>query len=150
MYIPKINKVEDYREIFHFVRANNFGILVNSMDNLPLATHIPMELTEEENGHWSIQCHIAKANPQWKCFEKNEKTLAIFTGPHAYCPRQGKRTFRSGIAPLQANDRKKRSADRTPGPGVLRKADGRTQAEKIGGDQAPLQAPDQSFLLLLA
>ncbi len=84
MYIPKINQVNDYQEIFRFVRTNNFGVLINCMDDLPFATHIPMELFERKNGQWIIQCHIAKANSHWKCFEKNNKTLCIFTGPHAY------------------------------------------------------------------
>lgn len=84
MYIPKINKIGDHKEIFNFVRANNFGIMVNCMDDCPVATHIPMELTEGKNGLWTVQLHIAKANLHWKSFEINDKTLLIFTGPHAY------------------------------------------------------------------
>jgi len=84
MYIPKINQIKDSEEIFSFVRSNSFGILINCLDKLPIATHIPMELIETKNGQWIIQGHLAKANPHWKSFEKNNKTLCIFTGPHAY------------------------------------------------------------------
>ena len=84
MYIPKINQVTDHNEIFEFIRANSFGILVNQLDGLPFATHIPMEINELPNGKWMLQCHIAKANPHWKAFEKNPKSLIIFSGPHAY------------------------------------------------------------------
>ncbi len=84
MYIPKFNQLKDHKEIFKFVTANSFGIIVNNMEGLPVATHIPMNLSERKDGQWVIQCHIAKANPQWKSFEKNNRTLCIFTGPHAY------------------------------------------------------------------
>jgi transcriptional regulator len=84
MYIPKINQIKDRKEIFNFVRSNSFGMMVNCQDNLPIVTHIPMELIEKKDGQWIIQCHIAKANPHWKSFEKCSKTLCIFTGLHAY------------------------------------------------------------------
>ena len=84
MYIPKINQLKDHKQIFKFVTTNSFGILVNNAENLPIATHIPMDLSERKDGQWLIQCHIAKANPQWKSLEKNNQSLCIFTGPHAY------------------------------------------------------------------
>ncbi len=84
MYIPKINQIEDSSEIYSFIRENSFGILINSDGDFPFATHIPMELFEGKNGEWIIQCHIAKANPQWKYFENNSKTLCIFSGAHSY------------------------------------------------------------------
>ena len=75
---------KDQEEIFRFVSENSFGTMINLMDERPVATHIPMELFEKENGRWIIQCHIAKANPHWKCFDENNNTLCIFTGPHSY------------------------------------------------------------------
>ena len=84
MYIPKINRIRDQQEILNFIRANSFGILVNMTDQFPVATHIPMELIEDKNGEWLVQCHMAKANLHWKSIEKNNNTLVIFNGPHSY------------------------------------------------------------------
>ncbi len=54
MFIPKINKIKDHKEISKFVNANSFGTMVNLMDDSPVATHIPMELSEMKNGQWMI------------------------------------------------------------------------------------------------
>lgn len=82
MYTPAYYKNEDLDEIFAFLKANSFGILVSKNEKL-LATHIPIELIQKEDGKWYLQGHVAKGNPQWHDF-KNEEVLAIFNGPHSY------------------------------------------------------------------
>jgi len=77
-------KNENPSEIKAFIRENSFGILVSQLNGKPWATHIPMELEMDENGNDVLTAHIAKANPQWKDFERNEEVLCIFNGPHAY------------------------------------------------------------------
>jgi len=84
MYIPKKFREEDLAEIEKLVREFGFATLVSVLDNLPWATHIPLELELDENKNWLLYGHISKANPQWKNFESNPEMLAIFTGPHAY------------------------------------------------------------------
>lgn len=84
MYIPKQFKEEDQKEIEALVREFGFAILVSVKDNLPIATHIPLELQKDENGNWLLHGHVARANPQWKNFESNSDVLVIFSGPHAY------------------------------------------------------------------
>jgi transcriptional regulator len=83
MYIPKLFLNENTEEIEAFIQQNSFGILISMQDNLPVATHIPIELTSK-NGEKFLHGHLAKANPQWKQFSENSEVLAIFTGPHAY------------------------------------------------------------------
>jgi transcriptional regulator len=83
MYIPKLFLNENTEEIEAFIHQNSFGILISTQDNLPVATHIPIELNTK-NGTKFLRGHLAKANLQWKSFLENSEVLAIFTGPHTY------------------------------------------------------------------
>ena len=84
MYIPHHYKNENIDEVRDFIKNNGFGILVSQLEGKPWATHIPLELDEDENGSPVLEGHIAKANPQWKNFEENSEVLCIFNGPHSY------------------------------------------------------------------
>jgi len=84
MYIPKHFKEEDKAEIEKLIREFGFATLISVKDNLPWATHLPLELVTDESGNWSLYGHISRANPQWKNFETANDVLAIFMGPHTY------------------------------------------------------------------
>ncbi len=84
MYIPQHYKNENLAEIKEFLVNNSFGILINTVDNKPWATHIPLELDKTNDGKDILVGHIAKANPQWKHFSENQEVLCIFNGPHSY------------------------------------------------------------------
>ena len=84
MYIPPHFKESDVNEIESLIREFGFATLVSIKDNLPWATHIPLELITDEAEHWILRGHIARANPQWKNFETMNDVLAIFMGPHTY------------------------------------------------------------------
>lgn len=83
MYIPHYYKNENLEEVKAFIKQNAFGILINQVDGKPWATHIPLEL-EEQDGEDVLVGHISKANPQWKFFGLNNEVLCIFNGPHTY------------------------------------------------------------------
>jgi transcriptional regulator len=83
MHIPKYNQEKDWQQISAFIRENSFGILVNVAAGTPLATHIPIELDEKNDGTPVLRGHVAKQNPQWEAFTSGT-ALAIFTAPHAY------------------------------------------------------------------
>jgi transcriptional regulator len=84
MYIPAHFKEEDKKEIEALIREFGFATLVSIKDNLPWATHIPLELITDEADYWILRGHIARANPQWNNFETMNDVLAIFMGPHTY------------------------------------------------------------------
>ena len=84
MYIPHAYRNTDLLEIEDFIRHNSFAILVNQIDDNPWASHIPLELRKDINGKTTLVGHLAKANAQSQAFEKNNKVLAIFNGPHSY------------------------------------------------------------------
>jgi len=83
MYIPKLYREEDRDEILDFLRKNNFPALVTYDGERPIATHLPVEVLEGEQGALTINAHMSRANPQWKTFSDHE-ALMIFQGPHTY------------------------------------------------------------------
>ncbi len=84
MYIPKYYHITDEVTINQFIRQNSFATLVSCDQQLPVATHLPLELLEDENGNRFLNGHVARANKQWRTFESNNEVLAIFAGPHTY------------------------------------------------------------------
>ncbi len=83
MYIPKLYREEDQEKILEFLRTNNFPALVTYDGEKPLATHLPVEVIEAEDGALTILGHMSRANPQWKSFGGQE-VLLIFQGAHTY------------------------------------------------------------------
>ncbi len=82
MFIPKYYREEDRQKLLAFLKQNNFAALVTFDGEKPIATHIPVEIVETENG-WTIYGHISRANAQKKTFGDNE-ALLIFQGAHTY------------------------------------------------------------------
>jgi transcriptional regulator len=82
MYIPSFNSFTDRQEVIAFIRRYSFATIVTTVDDLPVATHLPF-LVKEEGEKLILQAHFAKANPQWKSIA-GKTSLVIFTEPHAY------------------------------------------------------------------
>lgn len=82
MYTPSFNAFTDGQEIVAFMQRYSFATIVTQIDGLPVATHLPF-LIKEEDDRIILQAHFAKANPQWEEIESNT-SLVIFTEPHAY------------------------------------------------------------------
>lgn len=83
MYIPKLYREEDREKILEFLQKNNFPALVTYDGEKPLATHLPVEVIESEDGALTVLGHMSRANPQWKSFSDGE-VLLIFQGAHTY------------------------------------------------------------------
>ncbi|MBV8501882.1 MAG: FMN-binding negative transcriptional regulator [Paucibacter sp.] len=49
----------------------------------PFVSHLPMCLVDEDDG-WSLEGHMARANPHWGWLCAQGELLAVFTGPDAY------------------------------------------------------------------
>ena len=84
MYIPKQYVEHDMTEAEALVREYSFATLTTVVNDLPWATHIPLELEKDEQGNWLLHGHIARPNPQWRTLQDNPNVLAIFMGPHTY------------------------------------------------------------------
>ncbi|MGG4491074.1 FMN-binding negative transcriptional regulator [Metabacillus idriensis] len=82
VYIPKQYRM-NHDEAVQIMKSNPFALLITVYKYRPLATHIPLEIREEE-GKIYVTGHIAYGNMQKKNLDNNSDVLLIFQGPHAY------------------------------------------------------------------
>ncbi len=80
MYTPDRFKIKDQDEIFRFIQAHSFGVMVCAELE---ATHLPFLLDPSEGKCGTLYSHFARANPHWNSLEGKE-VLIIFSGPHSY------------------------------------------------------------------
>jgi transcriptional regulator len=84
MYTPKQFAVDDLAELSAFMQHYNFAVLVTALEGQLMATHLPFMLDTERGEHGTLIAHMARANPQWQAFNREQEVLVIFSGPHAY------------------------------------------------------------------
>lgn len=84
MYVPRQFAEEDISACHDLIEANNFGLLVSSVDGAPFASHLPFMLHRDRGRYGTLVVHMARANPQWRSFSDGGEVLSIFSGPHAY------------------------------------------------------------------
>ena len=72
----------DKKKIVDFIKRFSFATVITSKNDLPIATHLPF-IIREENDKLFLYSHVAKQNEEWKHIEENV-ILVIFTEPHAY------------------------------------------------------------------
>ncbi len=84
MYLPKLYQVTDEAIISKFIQQNNFATLVSCDQQIPVATHLPLELMQTASGEKFLHGHMARANKHWLTFNSENEVLAIFSGPHTY------------------------------------------------------------------
>lgn len=84
MYIPEPFNVADKGELAALMRAQPFATLISAGRSGLNATHLPTVLKAEGEQPTEIQCHVARANPQWKEFSGGCDALMIFGGPQGY------------------------------------------------------------------
>ncbi|MDF2681663.1 MAG: protease [Brevibacillus sp.] len=82
MYIPKQYRM-DHDEAVQMMKSYPFALLITVDEHRPLATHIPLEIREDEGKIYATG-HIAYGNMQKKTLDNNRDVLLIFQGPHAY------------------------------------------------------------------
>ncbi len=83
MYIPESFN-EERKEVLHeLIRNNPFGMIISNGDRGPVATSVPILLSQNESKFGLLQCHIARANPHWKNID-GQDVLVIFQGENAY------------------------------------------------------------------
>tara|TARA_B100000508_G_C11451818_1_gene274512 strand:+ start:500 stop:1111 length:612 start_codon:yes stop_codon:yes gene_type:complete len=82
MYTPKHYKNENINEAIQFMERFNFGVMVSSESDKPIATHLPFVISKV-NDKIILTSHFAKANEQ-AINIKGKEILTIFSEPHAY------------------------------------------------------------------
>jgi transcriptional regulator len=83
MYIPRLNKVEDFETIRRFVSDVGFAVLVSPSESGLKVSHLPL-LYVDSAGNGVISGHMAKGNDHWKVFDGEQESVVIFQGPNAY------------------------------------------------------------------
>lgn len=88
MYVPDHFLLADRARILEIMRRHDFALLVTAPAGRPSASHLPFLLDSEAGEQGMLLAHMARANPQWRDFERLEEedgeALVIFQGPHAY------------------------------------------------------------------
>jgi transcriptional regulator len=82
MYTPKHFELTNTIEAVAFMQRYSFATLINVIDDLPVATHLPFVITQNGN-QVILSSHLAKPNVQAQHLLA-ETLLVIFTEPHAY------------------------------------------------------------------
>ena len=83
MYVPRIHRQEDQKEIFRYIREFGFATLIGRSHNQIVGTHLPLMIEEGESDDF-LYGHLAKGNQQSSCFDGSQELLAIFMQSHAY------------------------------------------------------------------
>jgi transcriptional regulator len=84
MYIPRLFHENSWPEIRRVIEENSFATVISCNVGVPTATHLPLRLLESADGAARLQGHMSRANPHWRLFEREGRSLVIFAGPHAY------------------------------------------------------------------
>lgn len=74
---------KDLDKVLAFMKENSFAVVTGFGEMYPEATQIPLEI-ESVNDKLFLSGHIMKKTAHHKAFEKNNKVLVVFTGPHCY------------------------------------------------------------------
>lgn len=83
MYAPHRFREERAAVLADAVRAIRFASLVTGGADDLSSVHLPLTLVEAPGG-WTLEGHVARANPIWRSAAAGVSALAIFQGPHAY------------------------------------------------------------------
>jgi transcriptional regulator len=75
---------QEAKKVMAFMNANPFVIITGMGDQYPVATHIPLETTINEEGKLILSGHMMRKTDHQLAFEKNNNVLVIFNGPHCY------------------------------------------------------------------
>ena len=84
MYTPNDFRVTDHDQISHFMQVNNFAALVSGDGERLVASHLLFEVVTGDGNELTLNCHLARANDQWRTFQPNQEVLVIFGGAHTY------------------------------------------------------------------
>ena len=80
-------KTAYYNEVTHeqmiaFAKENYVAVVTGRGETFPVATHLPLEVVEEE-GKVFLKGHLMRKTDHHLAFEKNENVLVIFSSPSA-------------------------------------------------------------------
>ena len=84
MYIPENFAESDQNIISEHIHNNNFATVITERKGIPIASHLPLILEEEDNKPARLLGDMAVKNDHWRDFYDGNEALVIFLGPHTY------------------------------------------------------------------
>jgi len=82
MYVPAAFRFDDVADMISFMKQYSFATIITVKEGLPIATHLPFQVREQEGG-LVLRSHFA-ANNELAGMIESTNSLVIFTEPHAY------------------------------------------------------------------
>lgn len=83
MYSPSFYREERAVLIQELIEEVGFATILTE-GNTDLISHLPVQLTFDDNGRVELLTHCARANPHWRDLQKIGRSKFVFNGPHAY------------------------------------------------------------------
>lgn len=82
MYTPAAFRFEHDTAMISFMKQYSFATIITMKEDLPIATHLPFQVIEQE-GSLLLRSHFAATNEQAAVIA-SVPSLVIFSEPHAY------------------------------------------------------------------
>lgn len=83
MYDIGYFKAEEKHDILAFMQSHSFATVIGINQQLPVASHLPLHMVEENNELF-LSGHLMRKSAHHLAFEKNKQVLVIFQTEPAY------------------------------------------------------------------
>jgi transcriptional regulator len=83
MYDIGYFKAEEKQDILAFMQAHSFATVIGTNQQVPVASHLPLHIVEENNELF-LSGHLMRKSAHHLAFEKNKQVLVIFQTEPAY------------------------------------------------------------------
>jgi transcriptional regulator len=84
MYLPKHFREDDLAQLHSFMQQHPFALIVTNQDGVPIGSHVPLILDNQQGPYGTLRGHFARGNQQWQTFDGTQQALVVFQEPHAY------------------------------------------------------------------
>jgi transcriptional regulator len=84
MYTPHLHEETNLGVLHALVRAHPLGTWATLGDGELLVNHVPFYLDAARGPYGTLLCHVARANPVWKCCSHSVDSVVSFQGAAAY------------------------------------------------------------------
>lgn len=84
MYRSAKFKAKEQAEVLEFMNKNPFITLIGHDGEFPIATQVPVQLSDDQEGRLVLHGHMMKNTDHYEAFLKNPNALALFVGSHTY------------------------------------------------------------------
>lgn len=74
---------KDQDKVIAFMKENAFALITGIGEDFPVATQIPLEI-KSNGGRIFLEGHLMRKTDHHLAFEKNNKVMVLFTGPHCF------------------------------------------------------------------